>query len=79
MVTSIGTIIVICYTAIPAEVIADFGPQAICVEDSNHSTTVFANCVTYRCVQVEGSDLKWYVGTTMDMIAFHFCVFLRSN
>ena len=53
-------VIVICYTAIPAGVIADFGPQAICVEDSDRSTTVLANCVTHRCVQVEGSDLMTF-------------------
>jgi len=46
-----------CYTAIPPGIIADLGPQAICVENSDRSASVLANCITHRCVQVEGSDL----------------------
>jgi len=44
-------------TAPPTGLIADFGPDSICVASSdpnNPSST--ANCVVHRCVQIQGTN-----------------------
>ena len=43
------------------------GPQSICVENSDQDSSVIANCVVHRCVQVEGSDLMAFTLTINGM------------
>jgi len=45
------------YTAIPPGVIADLGPNSICVENTNRGTDTLANCVMHHCVQIQGTEL----------------------
>lgn len=44
---------------LPPGIIADRGPQSICVENNNPdpSAMIVANCVVRRCVQIQGTDL----------------------
>ena len=44
---------------LPSGIIADRGPQSICVDSNNPdpSATIVANCVVHRCVQIQGTEL----------------------
>lgn len=33
------------------------GPNSICVEDADRSTSILTSCVVHHCVQIEGTEL----------------------